>query len=80
MISVTCLIEFFGNKYIMFLVTSAVLFFMFCSSENDPNLATLCQTMATQSGRKLSGTASTLALEAQELIQTVRAIIEVDCK
>ncbi|XP_060795006.1 syntaxin-binding protein 4 [Neoarius graeffei] len=49
------------------------------SSETEPKLATVSQTMATQSGRKLSGMASTLALEAQELIQTVRAIIEVDC-
>ncbi|XP_058262529.1 syntaxin-binding protein 4 isoform X2 [Hemibagrus wyckioides] len=49
------------------------------SSESEPKMATLSQTLATQSGREMSGTASTLALEAQELIHTVQAIIEVDC-
>lgn len=53
---------------------------MFFSSESEPKLATLPQTLATHSGRKVSGTASALALEAQELIHTVKAIIEVDCK
>ncbi|XP_034165386.1 syntaxin-binding protein 4 [Pangasianodon hypophthalmus] len=49
------------------------------SSESEPKLATLSQTLATQSGRKVSGTVSTLALEARELIHTVQAIVEVDC-
>lgn len=53
---------------------------MFCSSENEPKSATLPQTLATHSGRKESGTASTLALEARELIHTVKAVIEMDCK
>ncbi|XP_017339210.1 syntaxin-binding protein 4 [Ictalurus punctatus] len=49
------------------------------SSESEPKLATLSPTLTTQSGRKVSGMASTLALEAQELIHTVQAILEVDC-
>ncbi|KAM9462870.1 syntaxin-binding protein 4 [Clarias gariepinus] len=48
-------------------------------SESEPKLTTLSQTLATDSGRKASATASTLALEARELIQTVQAIIAVDC-
>ncbi|XP_026996252.2 syntaxin-binding protein 4 [Tachysurus fulvidraco] len=43
------------------------------SSESESKLS---QTLATQSGRKMSGS---VALEAQELIHTVQAIIEVDC-
>ncbi|KAF7705448.1 hypothetical protein HF521_020734 [Silurus meridionalis] len=49
------------------------------SSECQQNLATTSQTLAKQTGKKASVTASTLALEAQELIRTVQAIIEVDC-
>lgn len=66
-----------GNKYIILLLYT---FFVFCSSESEPKMATLSQTLATQSGREVSGPASTFALEAQELIHTVQAIIEVDCK
>lgn len=55
-------------------------YFLCCSSESESKLATLPQTLAAQSGRKASGTASTLALEARELIHTIQGIIEVDCK
>ncbi|KAL6475443.1 hypothetical protein MHYP_G00164830 [Metynnis hypsauchen] len=49
------------------------------SSQSEPKLAALSQALASRGGKKMSRTASTLALEAKELTRTVRAILEVDC-
>ncbi|KAJ8399979.1 hypothetical protein AAFF_G00407090 [Aldrovandia affinis] len=48
------------------------------SSSNNPKIG-LSQTMAARSGRKTPWTASALAVEATELIRSIRAILEVDC-
>ncbi|KAG9267949.1 syntaxin-binding protein 4 isoform X2 [Astyanax mexicanus] len=49
------------------------------NSQSEPKLAALSQALSTRSGKKVSRTASTLALEAKELTRSVRAILEVDC-
>ncbi|XP_051958855.1 syntaxin-binding protein 4-like [Xyrauchen texanus] len=49
------------------------------SSPSDPKLATQSQMLASSGGKKTPWTASTLALEAKELTQVVRGILELDC-
>ncbi|XP_066519320.1 syntaxin-binding protein 4 isoform X2 [Hoplias malabaricus] len=49
------------------------------SSQSEPKLAALSQALTSRSGKKVSRTASALALEAKELTRSVRAILEVDC-
>ncbi|XP_050979570.1 syntaxin-binding protein 4 isoform X3 [Labeo rohita] len=49
------------------------------SSPSDPKLANLSQTLPSRSGKKPSWTAAALAVEAKELTNTVRGILELDC-
>lgn len=49
------------------------------SSPSNPKLTILSQTVPSQGGTKPPWTASTLAVEAKELTNTVRGILELDC-
>ncbi|XP_016427805.1 syntaxin-binding protein 4 isoform X2 [Sinocyclocheilus rhinocerous] len=49
------------------------------SSPSDPKLANLSQTLPSRGGKKPPWTASGLAVEAKELTNTVRGILELDC-
>ncbi|XP_073684573.1 syntaxin-binding protein 4 [Garra rufa] len=49
------------------------------SSPSDPKLANLSQTLQSRSGKKPSWTASALAVEAKEITNTIRGILELDC-
>ncbi|XP_016360300.1 LOW QUALITY PROTEIN: syntaxin-binding protein 4 [Sinocyclocheilus anshuiensis] len=49
------------------------------SSPSDPKLANLSQTSPSRGGKKPPWTASVLAVEAKELTNTVRGILELDC-
>ncbi|XP_052467681.1 syntaxin-binding protein 4-like isoform X1 [Carassius gibelio] len=49
------------------------------SSSSNPKLATLSQTLPSRGGKKPPWTASALAVEANELTNTVRGILELDC-
>uniref|UniRef100_A0A8C1WSS5 Syntaxin binding protein 4 n=1 Tax=Cyprinus carpio TaxID=7962 RepID=A0A8C1WSS5_CYPCA len=49
------------------------------SSPSNPKFTILSQTVSSQGGKKPPWTASTLAVEAKELTNTVRGILELDC-
>uniref|UniRef100_A0A8C2HPZ3 Syntaxin binding protein 4 n=1 Tax=Cyprinus carpio TaxID=7962 RepID=A0A8C2HPZ3_CYPCA len=49
------------------------------SSPSDPKLANLSQTLPSRGGKKPPWTASGLAVEAKELTNTIRGILELDC-
>ncbi|RXN09739.1 syntaxin-binding 4 isoform X1 [Labeo rohita] len=59
--------------------TGKLLQFVEVISPSDPKLANLSQTLPSRSGKKPSWTAAALAVEAKELTNTVRGILELDC-